>query len=67
MKLKIPYNPFLFVWSIIGVCTLSYGFISELNTPIEFSFTRGKITQLLFLISFILFGVNFLRRKQALK
>ena len=63
MEIKIPYNIFIFIWSVAGVLILGYGFFTDIVYNERVKFDRQLFTQIVWFIIFIFYCLNYLKKK----
>ena len=61
--MKIPYNIFFLVWSILGIIILGIGFINDLFISDQFELGRKTFLESVWFIVFIIYIYNYYKYK----
>jgi hypothetical protein len=68
MNLKIPYNIFIFIWSLIGIVVLIYGLSNDFITNRFANVSRHElIFDVNFLLLFLLYAIKYLKHRKETK
>ena len=68
MNLKIPYNIFIFIWSLIGIVVLIYGLSNDFITHRFANVSRLElILDVNFLLLFSLYAIKYLKHRKETK
>jgi hypothetical protein len=65
MNLKIPYNIFIFIWSLIGIVALIYGLSNDfINNRFANVSRLELIFDVNFLLLFLLYAIKYLKHRR---
>lgn len=68
MNLKIPYNIFIFIWSLIGIVVQVYGLTYDFITNRFANVSRHElIFDVNFLLLFLLYAIKYLKHRKETK
>jgi hypothetical protein len=68
MNLKIPYNIFIFIWSLIGIVVLIYGLSNDFISNRFANVSRLElIFDVNFLLLFSLYAIKYLKHRKETK
>lgn len=63
MRITIPFNPFIFIWSLIGLLVLGYGYIDELRNGTNIFALRSFYTEVFWFLLCLLYAVGYVRNR----
>jgi hypothetical protein len=63
MKITIPYNVFIFIWSVLGVVGLGYSYVDDLLNGINLFSSRSFYSQLFWFLFCLLYAVKYVKNK----
>ncbi len=63
MKITIPYNVFIFFWSILGIVIMGYSYLDDLLNGINLFNFRGFYSQLFWFLFCVLYALKYLKSK----
>ncbi|WP_026896807.1 hypothetical protein [Daejeonella oryzae] len=63
MKITIPFNVFIFLWSILGIVGLGYSYADDLLNGINLFNSRSFYSQLFWFLFCLLYAVNYVKHK----
>lgn len=61
MKITIPYNIFIFIWSLLGVVGLGYSYVEDLIAGINLFSSHTFYSQLFWFLFCGLYAVKYLK------
>ena len=63
MELRIPYNIFVFIWTLTGVLILGHGFYNDMVNYGGIKFDRQLFIQIMWFVLFALYCFNYLKNR----
>lgn len=61
MKITIPYNVFIFIYSLLGAFGLGYSYVEDLVNGINLFTSRGFYSQLFWFLFCLLYAVKYMK------